>query len=318
MKPNYQGGGRSAFVSQSHAALKDAEVVTVYRNSLRQWRLSVKLDGGQVLHDVIPPVEYSGVRSGKRGILPRVGERGMVGFTRDQNTRKARWIQGEDSHVYGLENERDEEVHIHPSGFAESLTADGTKTVRMPGGGLFVWGPGMPYQFMLRNEKGELYEAPTLSAPTFLRLVDENLLLVDLEMLGSMRLKMDARKGRIEFFSGENGVVLEEGGADFVFPISRFGEDPDNASPLAKAPETEAVLKALSDELLSHRREIENLRGEIKALKLLMETHVHLSPGAPATPNFLPSLPIPMPTQHDLTGTGVKIPPLGTESLRSE
>ena len=135
MTPTAAHGGQSAAKAQPGTPLAEATITKVYLDHLsRQWRCSVRLDGGRTIGDVRFIYPSSRLTAGDRPILPAVNERGIVGWpSSSRQVRDCYWLGSIDIYTYGPDvSHSDEALYVHPSGQAQLTDRYGNYCWRYP------------------------------------------------------------------------------------------------------------------------------------------------------------------------------------------
>lgn len=314
----------------SHPSLVRAKVKTHEQDpDTRQWSITAELRGGRIVTDVKPTFANSGVYSGDRPELPAVGTWGLIGYAESDVGLDAYFICCFDGHTHGLDRDSPfEAVNLHRSGLGRATSPDGTMTTRFPGGDELTVGSGAGYEFMARDIEGKLYK-PNLPQRALRVLLDARKggLQLGAKLIGGVEVIVDAarrlamiRVAEKDSLTIKPGLIRAETGSMVV------GHSEDNAASVARWPETQATLDALTKELQQVKHAVvmeraKNLRQDIQ-IKMIL-AHPVITPIAPPV-LAVPTIPLPFITPQGKDGAmaptigGVKVVDAGSKTLHAE
>lgn len=294
----------------------------------RQWTLTVEVRGGKLIQNVAPLTE-GGVVSGERKPLPPIGSRVLIGFAEPALGIDAFVIGGMDGYAVGLDHDDPgEAVSLSPAGLGRAVSPDGTLTTQWPGGDVLTAGPGAGYEFQVRDEKGRPF-TPKFPVRALRILGDftRGGLALGARLYGGMEVLADAARKTITLratardrLTIKPGVIRAETGMLLV------GEREGMAASVARWPETEATLTALTRELQAVKHELVKLRARVVRTETQIEilsTHPQFVFFKPVI-EAVPVIPLPLITPGGKDGAlvpgvgGVQVVQAGTTTLVAE
>lgn len=253
MTPDHLGGNhRDGSMKKMNAP---SQIVTVAQHDLDaygRWTLTVVTDNGErIIRGVRVVSRREGIRSGTRDPLPPEGARGLITFPDPyNNAHVALWQGSIDDYGDGLVSGSPEEaIDLHPSGVWETIEKDGSVTRGNSNGDYEYSGYGGAAIPQVRDEQGKAVQI-SFARRGINRLLEYALTRTwTMRIAKSLGLQFDGVQRRVGLYMDidtREGLELTDGLMDVRVGVSRFGENPALATPLAQWNGTYTNLRNLS------------------------------------------------------------------------